>query len=653
MPASPSFRRRLRYRFDTVLARGTIAVILWLGLITAAVVLVTGILLSVLEIAVHGHEVGIVEGVWQNLLRSFEPAAMEADTGWPLRLQSLFVVLFGILVGSSLIGLIATGIERRVDELRKGRSEVLESGHVLILGWSEKIFPVIAELVVAHRGRSDSVIVVLADHDKIEMEDDIRGRVRHTGKTRIVCRNGDPSNPADLGLVSPYEARSVIVLGNNHTDGDAQVIRSVLALMDDDRFATLRVVADCSLPENADALREASGGHAVAISSSELIARITAQACRNTGLGTVFQELLDFEDVDIYFHDDPRLAGRIFGDLVLSYEQGAAIGVRYPDGTVDLNPPDGHVVGEGDTLVVVSRNVEAIDLRAEPSRPPLPAPSSAISAATPSRLLIVGWNPMAPKIVTELEKWVQAGSTIRVLIDGSLLAEGEVSVPGLTKTQLSVTTAYNSAPHTVAELCASEDYDRVVVLCYRNRLSAEEADARALMTLLQLRQFRQDNPEQGNRMSVLTEVLDIRDVKLARVAGAEDLIVSERITALMLAQLAEVPEREKVFADLFETTGSEVCMRPVSDYAEPQPGLPFGAYVAAAHRQGHLVIGYRSTGARGKDLASAIHLDPPKSQPVDLEPDDRLIIVVGRESDPVLSSPAPFGSTRYDGTRAG
>ena len=416
MPARRSLRRRLRYKFDTVLARGTIAVILWLGLITAAVVLVTGTLLSVLDIAVHGHKVGIIEGVWQNLLRSFEPAAMEADTGWPLRLQSLFVVIFGILVGSSLIGLIASGIERRVDELRKGRSEVLESGHVLILGWSEKIFPVIAELVVAHRGRSDSVIVVLADHaTKIEMEDAIRARVRHPGKTRIVCRNGDPSNPTDLALVSPYEARSVIVLGNNHTDGDAQVIRSVLALMDDDRFATLRVVADCGLPENADALREASGGHAVAISSSGLIARITAQACRNTGLGTVFQELLDFEDVDIYFHEDPGLAGRTFGDLVLSYEQGALIGVRYPDGTVDLNPPDGHIVAEGDILVVVSRNADDIDLRAEPSHPQLPAPSSGVSSARPTRLLIVGWNPMAPKIVAELDKWVEPGSTLSLI----------------------------------------------------------------------------------------------------------------------------------------------------------------------------------------------------------------------------------------------
>jgi hypothetical protein len=292
MSAKRSFRRRVRYKFDTILARGTIAVILWLFLITAVVVVITGTLLSVLDIAVHGHQVGIIEGIWQNMLRSFEPAAMEADTGWPLRLQSLLVVTFGILVVSSLIGLIATGIERRVDELRKGRSEVLEDGHVLILGWSEKIFPVISELVLAHKGRHhDSVIVVLADHDKIEMEDDIRARVRHLGHTRVVVRRGDPSSPADLALVNPYESRSVIALGNNHMDGDAQVIRSVLALMDDDRFTDLRVVADCALPENADALREATDGHAIAIASSDLIARVTAQACRHTGLGTVFEEV--------------------------------------------------------------------------------------------------------------------------------------------------------------------------------------------------------------------------------------------------------------------------------------------------------------------------------------------------------------------------
>ncbi len=166
------------------------------------------------------------------------------------------------------------------------------------------------------------------------------------------------------------------------------------------------------------------------------------------------------------------------------------------------------------------------------------------------------------------------------------------------------------------------------------------------MTLLQLRQFRQDNPEVADRMSVLTEVLDIRDVQLARVAGAEDFIVSERITALMLAQLAEIPDREKVFADLFETWGSELSMRPVSYYADPKPGTTYGSYVAAAHKVGHLAIGYRKTGARGKELATAIQLDPPKSRVVDLKPDDRLIVVVAREeASPMVAAHRAAGAT--------
>ncbi len=267
------------------------------------------------------------------------------------------------------------------------------------------------------------------------------------------------------------------------------------------------------------------------------------------------------------------------------------------------------------------------------------------------KLLVVGWNPLAGRILVELDKWVEPGSTLRVLIDGSLISEHEISydLPRLQRLEVSVSTTFESQPQKVRELCLEEAYDRVVVLCYRSGMNAEEADARALMTLLQLRQFRQDHPELGAQMSVLTEVLDIRDVHLARVAGADDFIVSERITGLMLAQLAEVPEREKVFADLFETTGSEICMRPISDYAEPKPSIPYGAYVAAAHRAGHLAIGYRSTGAQGKDAASAIHLDPAKSDMVDLHPDDRLIIVVSRSSDAALT---PVGDEGAEETGA-
>jgi voltage-gated potassium channel Kch len=652
-----SFRARLRYRFDTALAAGTAAVILWLGVITATVVIVTGIIVSVTDMAIHHIEhPGIVESIWQNLLRSLEPAALENDVGWLLRLQSLFVVLFGILVGSSLIGLVASGIDRRVSELRKGRSQVLESGHTLVLGWSEKVFPVISELVIAHRGRRRSCIVILAPQDRVEMESEIRARIPDLGNTRVVCRSGDPSSRADLAMTSPYASRSVIVLGSNHDDGDAQAIRTVLALMDDARFPKLRVVADFLYPENAAALREATDGGAITIASSDIIARVTAQACRHGGLGAVFQELLDFEDVDVHFDAQPALVGRRFGDLVLSYDAASPIGIRTTKGTIQLNPPDDYVLAAGDETVVLALDSTSFKLQAEPDRPPELGPALETGVARPARILMVGWNPLAGRIVSELDKWVSPGSFLRVLVDEELVADNEVEVPGLGHLELRVTRTRNSSPCRVAELAAAEQYERVVVLCYRKGLTPEAADARALMTLLHLRQFRRTHPELSDHMSVVAEVLDIRDVELARVAGADDLIVSERLTALMLSQLAEIPEREKVFEDLFDVSGSDICTRHVAYYTEPQPGVPYAAYVAAAQRYGHLAIGYQSIGERTRCLADGIVLNPSKSKAVDFRPDDRLIVVVPHEPHTgvgLSTVPAPAVAAGSAGSEAG
>ena len=636
MSVSHTLRSRLRYRFDAMLARGTTAVILWMFLITFAVVVVTGTILSVTEIAVHGHQVGIVEGIWQNLLRSFEPAAMEADTGWPLRIQSLIVVLFGILVGSSLIGLIASGVDRRVTELRKGRSLVLEEGHTLVLGWSEKVFTIVAELVAANRGRKNSCIVLLAPHDRVEMEDEIRARVPDAGRTRIVCRSGDPSVAADLALASPYESSAVIVLGTSHADGDAQVIRTVLALMEDDRFANLRVVADCLYEQNASALRDATEGRAITIASSEIISRITAQACRHTGLGSVFQELLDTDDINLYFHSGEHLVGMRFGDVVLRYKQGVPIGIRYAAGSVELNPPDDYVLVAGDSVVMVADADDSLALSEAATHAPAAGRHVEVAAPTPSHILFIGWNSLAPRVITELDNWVVKGSILRVLLDASLIDPESLEFPELSNIEVAVSTTGSSAPRVLTELMATERYERIVVLCYRDQLSNEEADARTLMTLLQLKQLRRLHPDLTDRVAIVAEVLDTRDVELARAGGADDFIVSDRLTALMLSQLAELPDREKIFADLFEARGSQICMRPVSDYADLDQQVLYGAYAAAAQARGDLAIGYRTSHRNGNGHGNGngngfeIVLNPKKSTPVEFGDDDRLIVVMRR-----------------------
>ena len=92
---------------------------------------------------------------------------------WIYRLANLVIVFTSIFVLSSLIGIITTGIGVKLEDLRKGRSKVIERNHTVILGWSPQIFQVISELVAGNQNQKGACIVVLADRDKVQMEDEI------------------------------------------------------------------------------------------------------------------------------------------------------------------------------------------------------------------------------------------------------------------------------------------------------------------------------------------------------------------------------------------------------------------------------------------------------------------------------------------------
>ena len=61
-------------------------------------------------------------------------------------------------------------------------------------------------------------------------------------------------------------------------------------------------------------------------------------------------------------------------------------------------------------------------------------------------------------------------------------------------------------------------------------------------------------------------MLDLRNRALAEVTRADDFIVSDRMTSLLLSQVAENKHLKAVFDDLFDPEGSEIYLRPASEY---------------------------------------------------------------------------------------
>jgi hypothetical protein len=167
----------------------------------------------------------------------------------------------------------------------------------------------------------------------------------------------------------------------------------------------------------------------------------------------------------------------------------------------------------------------------------------------------------------------------------------------------------------VVTIVREHSYDKLVILGYRSGIERAEADARSLLTLLVLQRAESSN---GTRRRIVTELLDSRNVELARATGADDFVVSDELASLMLAQLSERAELEPVFADLFDSDGSALALHPVSSYTSSP--TTFAAVVAAARAQGQVAIGYR-------DGTGKVRLNLAKSEAVAAGVDDFVVVI--------------------------
>jgi hypothetical protein len=92
------------------------------------------------------------------MLRVVDAGTFAGDTGWVTRTVGFLVTIAGIFIAGSLIGLIANGVDQRIEELRKGRSTVLEHDHTLILGWSERVPAIVNDCDRHNRKEPQSIV---------------------------------------------------------------------------------------------------------------------------------------------------------------------------------------------------------------------------------------------------------------------------------------------------------------------------------------------------------------------------------------------------------------------------------------------------------------------------------------------------------------
>jgi len=628
----PGIKVKLHYKFDNLMSAGPIAIIAWLGILSLLLIIIAALIMNIFRISpVEGETFALIEAFWESMVRALDPGTVAGDVVWSFRIVAFLVTLGGIFIVSMLIGIISNAIQDKVEDLRKGRSLVIESGHTLILGWSLKIFSIISELIIANENQKNARIVILADKDKIQMEDEIKVNLPDTKNTKIICRNGSPIDINDLKIVNPQEAKSIIIITPEVDEPDTHIIKTILALKNRPARSEkpYHIVSEMKEAKNLEVGEMIGNDEVTIILSRDIVSRIVAQACRQSGLSVVYMELFDFSGDEIYFQEEPKLIGKTFRDTLMMYEDSTIMGLRKADGKILLNPEMDTVYHEGDQILAITEDDDTIIVSDKTN---FEINEDAISSANSEdivkeKTLLLGWNQEAPTIIRELDKYVPRGSELMIMAD-YIVKDLNVSIDKI-KSEL----RNHSLEFLFGNICDREtlenlnvpSFDHIILLSYSDIMGPQKADARTLVTLLHLRDM---SEKSGKEFDIVSEMMDVKNKELANVTKVDDFIVSDQLISLILSQLSENKELKDVFMDILNAEGSEIYFKPITDYVKAESEVNFYTLVESASRKNEVALGYKIqkyTSNADKDYG--VIINPAKSKKISFDKSDKIIVL--------------------------
>ena len=621
----------LRYKFDNLMSKGTLAMISLLGITSLLIVIVAAAVISLLAIKPEGEEeLNFIEGAWLSLMRTLDPGTMGGDSGWTFRIIAFLVTIGGIFIISTLIGVLNNGIEAKLDQLRQGRSFVIEKNHTLILGWSTKIFTIISELSIANENKKKPRIVILAEKDKVEMEGEIKEAFPKLGKLKIVCRNGSPNNLQDIEIVNPQDSKSIIILSDDFNKSDAQIIKTILAITKSPnrRIDPYHITTELNNERNIEICNLIGGEELEIILSDEIIAKIIIQTSRQSGLSIVYQELMDFDGAEIYFAALDTMIAKTYSEVIFEFNDSAVIGINNKVNSIILiNPPMDYVLMPGDEVIAITEDDDSL----------IPSTTkdflineaaiqhSNNSESSPEKILMLGWNTRGGLLLRELNDYVAKNSIVDIIssfpIDESIISNYKNDFKNLIINFTHKDTTDNS----VIKDLNIVDYNSIQVLCYREEMETQEADASTMITLLHLRHI---SETMNKEIKIVSEMLDIKNRDLANVTKADDFIVSDKLISLMMSQVSENKQLMRVFEDLMRSEGSEIYLKPINDYIKTEESVNFYTLMESAKRRGDTAIGYRINSLiHNQDAAYGVVINPKKDDYIQFTDLDKIIVL--------------------------
>ncbi|VAH66466.1 unnamed protein product [Triticum turgidum subsp. durum] len=432
--------KRIAYKVDVFFSGHPYAKLLALLIATVVLIASGGIALY----SVSGS--GFLEALWLSWTFVADSGNHADQVGLGPRIVSVSISAGGMLVFATMLGLVSDAISEKVDSWRKGKSEVIEVNHILILGWSDKLGSLLKQLAIANKSIGGGVVVVLAERDKEEMEMDIGKLGFDFMGTSVICRSGSPLILADLKKVSVSKARAIIVLASdeNADQSDARALRVVLSLTGVKEGLRGHIVVEMSDLDNEPLVKLVGGELIETVVAHDVIGRLMIQCALQPGLAQIWEDILGFENAEFYIKRWPELDGMRFGDVLISFPDAVPCGVKLASrfGSILMNPDDDYVLREGDEILVIAEDDDTY------APAPLPEvhkgflPNVPTPPKYPEKILFCGWRRDIHDMIMVLEAFLAPGSELWMFNEvpekarETKLTDGGMDILGLTNIKL-------------------------------------------------------------------------------------------------------------------------------------------------------------------------------------------------------------------------
>ena len=569
-------------RFDRALLSGSFSAVFMLFAGTAVLIFVASTVVRVSGIHATRDHLNFVDSMWEILQRAIDPGQLAGEPAWSSRLILLTVTIFGLLLVSTLISIINSSLERRIESARRGRRPVHLHDHVVVIGWNDAASKLMEELAVARIEGVDVSVVVFTDRDPIELLNYITEHIHRedeidqnsdtarnvAGWVTVRRANGDNTNDLlTLGRID--EARAVICLLDNHSEhGNTRVVLAILAALQLPQAQhrrlenPLQVIAQFDSEEIAErfstriekvvaARQDTFGGLLTlqVITPALVRNKIEVNVVRSRGLSAVYKDLLDFEGDEIYVIPPPQ-SELTFGTLVPA-ERCIPIGFvdefgveLWPQWDEKANGRSVIVIGESmNTVRKYMNSVSSSSRKMDIIR------TGRNKSETPEHYLFIGHNKWLHGLIRELNLVVPSNSTATLLLN---TADEVDRLPHFAGSSIDIVIR-SAVNEPLDDDSFAARFDHVIVMA-DHAVSEDESDSRVLTDVLACRVHLESRESHLQPMTVVAELRQRASKHIAAVRMADDLLVSEALAACAMAQFALYPENGAVLRHLL---GSE------------------------------------------------------------------------------------------------